>query len=520
MRLSKRIGLVSGLLVAAALTGVQEARAANYPLELTNIKPVGPAPGGLDANNRIYAAYPGLAYNIRAAVIGGDLPYVFSLANAPTGMTINSTTGEISWPSPQATATPTITVRDAANVTRSATWTITVSPSRFVFLDAVNGRNAANNGCSSSCGTGTAANPWRTLRDLHLNGAPGGIAYFRSGTYSPRDITHEAVGDPWERVTFNEQFRPVIWLAYPGQTPLIDFGYAGSGYGPMIRLGGTSIYIDGFETTRSHLIAFQVGHTSGYGSTFRRLNMHDTGPGIDGSNSAFIMTLQTYPQLNYGMVIQDSTFCGVTGAGVTIKTYSLLKPLIENTTHCNAAVSLELKSDTVQYTVRGNLFRNLVAGGVAIGGNMHMVNNPTGGEIAFNNVLNPSGTAFNINQDGQASIIYAYRNTFVGRVVANHTSSTNGPFYLTANVIVNSDSGTPAGSHVVHNNVSAPSRIVLTNNLTGSPSNNIVDANGGLTTAYQQYVGQRGHPGGGGTPPVPGGTAPQAVTGVRIVTSQ
>ncbi|MHC4737359.1 MAG: putative Ig domain-containing protein, partial [Planctomycetota bacterium] len=42
-------------------------------------------------------AYPGIEYNIRLGVIGGRYPYSFSLVDAPSGMSITSDKGEISW---------------------------------------------------------------------------------------------------------------------------------------------------------------------------------------------------------------------------------------------------------------------------------------------------------------------------------------------------------------------------------------------------------------------------------------
>ena len=84
----QKIRLVLGCALAI-MSLAQPSFAANYPLELTNIGP------SLASNNRIYRAYPGLEYNIRAAVIGGDYPYSFTLSNAPAGMTINAQTGPI-----------------------------------------------------------------------------------------------------------------------------------------------------------------------------------------------------------------------------------------------------------------------------------------------------------------------------------------------------------------------------------------------------------------------------------------
>jgi hypothetical protein len=409
-------------------------------------------------------------------------------------MTINPATGEITWPNPRADATPTITVRDVAGAQVSATWPITVTASGFVFVDARSGRNTSGNGCTTNCGTGTIANPWRTIKDVYLNGTAGAFVYFRTGAYDVLDVPRINAGNPWERVEFIERDRPVVWMAYPGDSPEIDFGYqAGVEFGPMIRFGGSNVYVDGFGTKRSHIIAFQVGHQNGRGSTFRRLTMRETGPGLDGSNAAFIMFVQTYPAQAYGVSIQDSTFCGVTGHGTTIKTYSMVKLLIENTTHCNAHTALELKSDTSQFTVRGNTFRDLVRVrhlDAAIGGNMHMVHHRTYGEILFNNVVFPTGIALRLNQDGQAREIYVHRNTFVGRVQIDPTDAASGPFTLSNNVIVSDDDG-PSGSRIHHAGRSDVSRTIVSNNLVARPSAKMVDTAGSLTAA--KYIGTYGH---------------------------
>src|SRR4029079_14725153 len=82
-RLALRLGLS---LYAALWIGAVPARAQNhFPLELLNIKPVGSPPRGLSQNNRIFRAYPGVTYNIRAAVIGGNYPYSYTLSNPPSG---------------------------------------------------------------------------------------------------------------------------------------------------------------------------------------------------------------------------------------------------------------------------------------------------------------------------------------------------------------------------------------------------------------------------------------------------
>lgn len=470
--------------VLAILVGVvgqtpapAEAVVSALALQVTNIRP------DLDPVNRARRAYPGIEYNIRAAVIGGSYPYAFELANAPEGMRVDRATGEIVWPMPRGTATPTLTVVDTAGARVTATWTINVAANGFRFVDATAGRPAKGVQCASQCGDGSLENPWKSLSDVHSNGRGGELVYFKTGTYDLAGMPRASVGTPWERVVFFENERPVVWMALPGHTPVIDFT-AGAPSPALIRLRGNNVYIDGFETTRSRIIGFQFEPFRGLiGPTFRRLRMHDHGPGIDGSNSAFIMTVTSPQPANY-MVVQDSEFSRLTGEAVTIKIYAQEKLLIENTKHSFSTIGIELKSDASAFTVRANTFRDIQR--AAIGGNMH---GNTHGEILFND--SRGGLALDLNQDGMAGAIQVARNTFFGRVQVRNTDSADGPFRIHSNVIISDDR--PVNGRVNFLAVSDPSRISISDNVAGSSAERIVDADGRLIGAYAKYSGSRGH---------------------------
>lgn len=116
-----------------ASTSAADAEPARYPLELVSPREAGTSPSpddgspAIPAGHRIFRAYPGLEYNIRAVVLGGSYPFRFELSDAPAGMTIDSRTGEIRWPKPSGEQSrPTITVTDAEGTTRSSPWMIKV----------------------------------------------------------------------------------------------------------------------------------------------------------------------------------------------------------------------------------------------------------------------------------------------------------------------------------------------------------------------------------------------------------
>jgi hypothetical protein len=482
--------------IAAVVILAQPAAAANYPLEITAPRST------LPSQHRMLKAYPGLVYNIRAAVVGGAYPYVFSLSNAPVGMTVHPATGEINWPDPQATATVTLNVTDMEGTRVSETWTINVTTSGFKFVDAVNG---------SSSGSGSPGSPMRTLADVYTRALANDIVYFKTGTYNTSGISTIDSGAEL-KIEIDQARQSVMWLAYPGASPVLDFMYTGSGSTPRIRLIGTSIYIEGFELTRIMTMGFQVGHSGGRGSIFRRLNAHDLLNGVDGSNSAFIMTMNTGEGAEgTGMVVQDSTFTNNTGTSAALKFYYTTKLLVEDCVFRSSSnESLAVKMRNRQFTIRGNTFSQM--NNEAISGNMFDGDNASDhghyGEILFNNVIDARTAALVVNLQGEAGPTYIYRNTFRGRVTVANTSSDDGPFTFTNNVIVNSDSGTPAGSHITHQNVAAPNRVVASDNLVGFPADNIIDAAGELTPAFAQYIGAYGHM---------RGNRPRPPTNVRII---
>lgn len=508
-RAAQRLTQVLTLAVVAVFAA--PAMAANYPLELVSPRAVGTAPAAgnaaITSTHRIFKAYPGLEYNIRAVVIGGAYPYSFALSNAPAGMTINDDTGTIVWPNPQANATPTITVTDSEGTRVSSSWTITVTTSGFKFIDAVNGRSGA---------TGSVSDPWRTISDM-LNSSlsvAGDIVYFRNGTYSALNLPRSSIGTVWERIEINASNKPVAWLAYPGTTPVIDFGFnPGVEPGVMMRFNGNNVYIDGFETRNARVIGFQI--TSGPNShyrVFRRLRMHDLNmvlANLDGANSSYIMMTSSYSDSDVGgsaatwaqyLTIQDCEFYNAP-LGLGIKTYSTWKLLIEDNVFRDIYFATEIKADMPRFTYRGNEHRRVP--GRSIGGNMH--SQTTHGEILFNLVHEPNGEyALDVNQDGHAKRIDIYRNTFVGHVRVRNTDSADGPFRFYNNVIVNNDVGTPSGSHVYFENVADATRVQQFDNLVGNPSANIVDTSGSLSGSYRQYLGTRGHEiVGGAAPPSP-----------------
>lgn len=446
----------------------------------------------MPSGHRIFKAYPGIEYNIRAAVIGGSYPYRFSLGSAPPGMTVDARTGEIRWPNPSGTTvSPTLTVTDAAGAQRSAPWTITVTTAGFRFISSGGGSDAND---------GSLAAPWATLAKVKSSGQPGDIVYFRAGTYRTSGMAVSG-GTAWLRVEFTGAAHPVQWLAYPGEKPVIDNDYVPNvNNGRFIRLGGTTtypVYIDGLELTHSWHIALQFASGSCHYSVFRRLDVHDIAQAIDGANSAGIMTLSNYAAPTWYGVFQDIDFHDNAPGG--IKLYSHKKVLWEDCRFRSSVWGPDLKAHVPRFEVRGCHFHGNTGAYAGLYGNMNFGGGGQGetasGEWRFNRfdcVDSPSVWAMDVNQDGMAGRIDIYRNTVKGTVRVRNieASSPDGPFRFYKNVIVNSAGGT---DRITLESVSDPSRVQSADNLTGSPGDNIIDASGNLTAGYSSYLGTHGH---------------------------
>jgi len=455
-----------------------------YPLEVLLPK------AGLNAHHRIYRAYPGLEYNIRVAAIGGAYPYSFRLSNQPAGMTISSN-GTISWPNPAVSAADiVVTVTDSLGNTAQGTWSITVGASGFVFVDAVAGDDD---------GAGTLADPWQTLDRVFADGGGTSIVYFRTGTYATANV---GIGAPSQRAGTDWYMRlyirppignPCIWLAYPGEAPVLDLGGTAdpANYVPALAPYGHNgcAYFDGFEVVNGHNKAF-IDYAGG--TVLRRLTIRDIRHYKDGTNPAAILTQYNTSQL--GEIVQECEFRD--NAVAAFKGYDLLKTLWEDNSVHDGYGGFEPKDGNTRFTCRGCTFRDLVAPGFF--GNMHGTYYPNSGEFCFN-LLQRCGSSYygyndmcaRINQDAMSEAVYIYRNTLLGRVQMQNVDSADGPFTFANNVIVNAQAGTPSGSHVTHESVTDASRIVLADNLAGYAADGLVDANGRLVN--RALVGVYGH---------------------------
>ncbi len=460
--------------------------AANYPLEIIQPQP------NLDIKNRFYKAYPGLEYNVRLAVIGGDFPFRFALTSAPQGMTIDNR-GEINWANPVTSGTPynvTAKVTDAQSKSTNVSWTITVTSSGFRFIDAVNGKSVANGG------TGVFTNPWKSMKDMYegydyaskrARNYAGEFLYWRTGTYT-MDAYKE---DNAIRVPLVGDYKPQVWLAYPGEKPVIDM----AGAQLSIYSGGSNTYFDGLEfningNARGMGISID---SSANNATFRRNKLHNITNGYTGGNNALIFITRDTVGSYYSF--QDNEFWDVF-QGYGLLGYSASHVLFENNKihQIFSGHAVSPKEGTQMWFIRSNrMYDNSDNDGNSINVQYSNSGGIQSGDIEISyNIVEAGGGKVRINSNYTAGglPVYIFRNTFMDVVNVNKVTSNNGVFKFYDNVIIN---GIQDPNKILRKSIEDASNLVVTNNLTGSAADNIVDAQGYLTSNYSTYVGQRGY---------------------------
>jgi len=463
--------------------------ASNYDLEIAQPQP------NLDTKNRFYKAYPGLEYNVRVAINGGEFPFLYSLVEAPSGMEIDAK-GVITWSNPVESQSPynvTLTVTDASSISKTVSWTISVSQSGFRFIDAINGKTV------SQGGTGSIDNPWKTIKDWYEGDDVGSIArnsyageflYWREGTYL---IDGFIDPDNANRFLNRDGNKPNVWLAYPGEKPIIDFNDA------YINIWETTnLYIDGFEFA---LNGNQRGlglvlPSSGSHVTIRRSKFHGITTGYVGGNNSHVFITRTSPGTQGGYwAIQDNEFYDV-NQGYGVLGYSAEQVLIENNyLHDIDGHAIGPKEGTAMWFIRNNKFFNNPLDAIGI------QYSDTGGilsghiEVSYNLVLQGAGGGWvrvNSNQTASGHPVYVFRNTILGELVqAARPTASNGPFHFYNNVIVNDSTH---ADKIQQLNVEDVSKVVVTDGLTGGYSDSVVDSDGFLEpTNFGDYIGTHGH---------------------------
>lgn len=480
------------------------ANAADYTLEIIQPR------AGLSTTNRFYKAYPGIEYNVKVSVIGGEYPYTYALTSYPSGMSVNSKTGIITWDNPTTSGSPhsvTASVTDGENTTATVSWTITVTTSGFYFIDAVNG---SNNSARGGTGTGTAANPWKDMQDFYGGTTnistqssakndgtySGGFLYFKNGTYQTGAMPSE---DGW-RVPFVSNNKPQVWLAYPGESPVLDFS------GAVIEVydGGANMYMDGLTfkvNGNPDKKCFRFEGTTNDVTFVRNTFDGDGMVGVPGGNNALLFLTNSGVGTNNRLSISNNTFADV-GFGMGIEGYSAHKALIEGNTLTDIAThAIYPKTGCQHWHIRGNVITGSDTTGILVGNY-----SPSGDIYILHNYVNmDSDNAIHLNEQYTTTStgpFRAKRNTVKGGIQINKVTSTNGPFYVEDNVIINSISG----DKLTKNNIDYAANLVVSGTL--GATSGLIDADGKLVAGNESYLGVTGWQFADGSTPMEGSYTP------------
>jgi len=464
------VGLVSG---------------ANYDLDIINVDEVG-------ADNRIRFAYPGIEYKVVIAAFGGTYPFDWELLEAPSGMVIDSSSGVISWSSPSSGGNVRVRVTDVEGNSDTESYDVVVTDSvdRFVWMDASSGAG----------GDGSYSNPYRNFIDWYVEGSGshgGKIMYLREGTYDFEGIAGiNKRGHGSYAVDFRDSYHPIAYLGYPGE----DVYWSGSqGFNGVdsgkffdwVPSRADDVYYQGLNFIEAY--GYAVEPQGGDYITF--FDNHFEGLRAYGGyqNDAWIFFRDgDYSQ---NSVIVGNTFeDGSNTYASGLKLYCVNYLVVENNIFDNFPDSgINIKSKIQYVAVRNNRISN-INNGINIGDSTPAISDV---EISFNYIHDNSYTGIYKNKAYGAGVHYFFRNTIVDPFYFREIPATpvTGPFYISNNVIVNSD----PDDHIrdsEHYSIEA-TRTVLDDNLMGFPSDNLVDSNGNLVDrslvgTYGWEVGEGG----------------------------
>jgi hypothetical protein len=378
-----------------------------------------------------------------------------------------------------------------------STWTVTVTASKFIFLD-----------CDvAGPGTGTLADPYRNIANLYAARPShvGKIIYFRACAAPNYSVLNMPLNDG-DRKDFHGAYDPMQWIAYPGERPVFNVGYQqGVSQGAFFRFQSGPAAFIGFECTDTRNKCVNLIDGLSY-VTLNDNTFHEQA-GTAGENPAFIMTDTGGSSSSFLMIMKNEfyNFGHLRGGngGSCIKMYAQQYLLVadnicRNSVGNDEIQGLDLKGGLIdQAWIRNNVVHDVFSEGIG-GSNFTLANSV----IEFNRIYNcdPSAECLYLNNAGVITTeIKVRRNTILGRWRIHNVNGSSGPFVISNNVLVSSDAVGFCfpGHRLTCSFSSAPARIQQAvspnNDLVCAPADNCTNSTGYLINSYTRHIGLKGH---------------------------
>jgi len=342
----------------------------------------------------INKAYPGIEYNYRLGVKGGEYPYEFTLVDGPSGMTINKNSGEIVWkPVSLLTDTVVIKISDISGNSLVHRFAITSTTNGFYFVDGAKGNNSNN---------GSEASPWKTMTYASATADSASYVYVKKGTYSETFT-----------MAVNKCGR---FFAYPGDSVIV-IG-AGTGIASFSVAGKNRIF-QGFTFNGSDLRWIFSCDGTLQNLTWRKNHMYNcSSTGAD--NPAFIFfwngssaggTSNRFKNI----VVQDNVFHDLRNTatqGGSVTAFDVQNLLYENNVVYDIdGRGINIKDNGYMSTIRNNTIYSCIFG---VG--LMSQGNEISEEICYNHIYNCTTAVMIGFQSAPIDSIFIHHNTILGPI--------------------------------------------------------------------------------------------------------
>jgi hypothetical protein len=395
-----------------------------------------------------------------------------------------------------------VSVTDAENTTKTRDWTIAVNTSNYVFIDP----NA------SAGGAGTLADPLSSFSELYTtsktdstwsgyhvilrDGSQSGGATVYPWDYDAGVLEDDAVTG--KKIVYTND-KPVVFMAYPGESPEIDLKHYWQIFGVDDNLWD-GITFDLANNPRALGLQPINGNRMTIANCTFKNNDNTTGAS---NNYSYIFTTRvigTFPKYH---CLQDNTATGGSGVnnGYWCILYTAENVLIENNTITSCGIHNIGPKESIRYmTIRQNRSDN--AGEETVD---YQYSDGTSAELSGHaeicyNLCMAGACDINGNAESVGHPVYVFRNTLYepttdgfGSAKQSHAGGTSGPFSWDKNVIINQINEVTYEDRIWYS--SNNDTLTYGDNLVGAPADGIVDGGTGLLTGANRttYLGTHGH---------------------------